>query len=67
MLREIIAACVNAKGLYVLRLAHLADAFGRAGGGLTDDVRTVLSVGCGEAYQEAYPVVSFFGAFTSIQ
>ena len=53
-LREIIAACVNAKGLYFLRLAHLADAFGRATGGLTDGVRTVLSVGCGEAYQEAF-------------
>ena len=48
-LREIIAACVKAKGLYFLRLAHLADAVGR-----TRDVRRILSVGCGEAYQEAF-------------
>jgi hypothetical protein len=48
-LDEIVRHCIETKGLYFLRLAHLADAFARAGG-----VRTVLSVGCGEGYQEAF-------------
>jgi SAM-dependent methyltransferase len=52
MLRDIIDACVKAKALYFLRLAHLADGFGRAGGPVA--AKKVLSVGCGEAFQEAF-------------
>lgn len=48
-LQKIIYDCISLKDLFYLRLVHLADAFGRAQG-----VNKVLSIGCGQAYQEAF-------------
>ncbi|WP_071517596.1 class I SAM-dependent methyltransferase [Geitlerinema sp. PCC 9228] len=48
-LHRILWECVARKGLYFLRLAHLADGLGK-----TEGVEKILSVGCGEAYQESF-------------
>jgi SAM-dependent methyltransferase len=49
LLHRLLVDCVCQQGHYFLRLAHLADSFGQ-----TKDVETILSVGCGEAYQESF-------------
>lgn len=48
-LQKILISCVYHRSFYFLRLAHLLDAFGR-----THDAQRVLSIGCGEAFQEAF-------------
>jgi SAM-dependent methyltransferase len=57
-LHNIIHYCVKTQNLDFLRLAHLADAFGKA-----QAVKKVLSVGCGAGYQEAF----LAGRFPDIQ
>jgi SAM-dependent methyltransferase len=49
LLHWIIRLSIMRKDLGFLRLAHLADAFGRIG-----EIEEVLSIGCGEGLQEAF-------------
>ena len=45
-----VAECIRLKRFFFLRLAHLADAFGR----IPEPVTSVCSMGAGVAYQEAF-------------
>jgi len=45
-----VAECIRLKRFFFLRLAHLADAFGR----IAEPVSTMCSMGAGVAYQEAF-------------
>ena len=53
--------CIRLKRYFFLRLVHLADAFGRIGS--YQNVASVLSVGAGAAYQEAF----FAGRFPGMR
>ena len=57
-IHKIISHCIHVKDFHFLRLAHLANAFGSV-----SDVKTILSVGCGPGYQEAF----LAGRFPNIQ
>lgn len=48
-LYRLLVECIGRQEHYFLRLAHLVDSFGK-----TEGVEKVLSVGCGEAYQESF-------------
>ena len=48
-LEDVVRSCLAAGSVPFLRLAHLADAFGR-----THGVRRVLSIGCGAGLHEAF-------------
>jgi len=54
-IHKILKYCIQTKDLYFLRLAHLADGFGKAQG----QVSSVLSIGCGMAFQEAFLAARF--------
>ncbi|MEO8756062.1 MAG: methyltransferase domain-containing protein, partial [Casimicrobiaceae bacterium] len=51
--------CIRLRRYFFLRLVHLADAFGRIGS--HEEIRRVLSVGAGAAFQEAFLAGRFPG------